>query len=52
MAVSNSTRIVKVISTFFMDVFEEIGEEFGFDLTKLKSIRSVMSDSQIALFKD
>ena len=45
MAVSNSTRIVKVLTSFFMDVFQEISEEFGFDLTRLSSIRSVMSES-------
>ena len=52
MVVTNSTRIVKVLTSFFMDVFREISDAFSFDLTKLNSIRSVMSDAQIKTFKD
>ena len=30
---SNQAEVVKIISTFYMEAFREIDEDFGFDLT-------------------
>ena len=41
---TNAAEVVKVMSSFYMEAFREIDEDFGFDLTRLVSVRTVLSD--------
>ena len=41
---TNQADVVKVISSFYSEALREIEEDFSFDLTKLLSVRTVMSD--------
>ena len=45
MVITTSCEIVKVMTQFYQEAFREIADNFGFDLTKLKSIREVLADS-------
>ena len=51
MIVTTSTEIVKVMCCFYSEAFREIAEDFGFNLVKLKSVRDVLADSQMATFR-
>lgn len=39
-----SAEMVQLISAFYSEAFREIGDSFGFDLARLNTIRSVLSE--------
>lgn len=46
MVLLNSSEVVRVITSFFMNSFKEIDQR-GFDLNSLEAVRAVLSKSHI-----
>ena len=51
MVVANAAEIIQVMTTFYASAFGEICDDFGFNLAKLSTVRSVLVDSQMQGFR-